>query len=171
MDGWIVRKRTRLKDYDYSQAGCYFVTICVKDMLERLGIVVVGDGVLDVPCVQLFKYGEITEKHIVAINTHYSNLSVVKHVVMPNHVHMIISIGEGVDDKRGKSIKRTSPANATIPALISSLKRFIHKECGFILFQRSYHDHIIRNDAEYKDIAEYIDNNPLRWKEDCFYPR
>lgn len=63
---------------------------------------------------------------------------------------------------------RASPPTQSIPQLVKSLKILITKEIGFSLFQRSYHDHIIRNEKEYKQIWEYIDTNPLKWEEDKY---
>ena len=58
---------------------------------------------------------------------------------------------------------------AVIPHFISTLKRFCHRDIGSHIFQRSYHDHVIRNEDDYLKIWQYIDNNPARWQEDCFY--
>ena len=65
--------------------------------------------------------------------------------------------------------KAPAPTNAVIPHLVSTLKRFCHKDIGNQIFQRSYHDHIIRNEQDYLKIWEYIGNNPAKWEEDCFY--
>ena len=162
-----VRKANRLRNYDYSQNGAYFVTICVKGRHELLGTIDVGDGVLDVPCIQLSEYGNITKKHIDAIGCHYGHVAIQESIIMPNHIHMIISINRENGTSRTPSPTQNR-ANATLPSLISTLKRFVHSECGSSLFQRSYHDHIIRNDDEYLRIAEYIKNNPATWQEDCF---
>jgi len=70
------RKKIRLYGYDYSQAGYYFLTMCVENGHEMLGKVVVGDGVLDVPFVQLSEYGIIAEKRIREIDEHYEHISI-----------------------------------------------------------------------------------------------
>ena len=62
-----------------------------------------------------------------------------------------------------------SPTNATIPRTIADFKRLVNKETGSDVFQRSYHDHIVHNEKDYGKIWDYIDTNPLKWKEDCFY--
>jgi len=100
-------------------------------------------------------------------------LTIEKYIIMPNHVHLIIALhnekdGTSRQNNDGTS-RMPSPTNALIQALVSTLKRFVHKECGFAFFQRSYHDHIIRNEAEYQKIWQYIDENPARWKEDMYY--
>lgn len=93
------RKQIRLQNYDYSENGAYFITICTKDKKQIFGRVV-GDGI-------------------------------------------------------------TTRQNEIIPKLISSLKRFTNKQCGFDIWQRSYIDHVIRNEQDYLKHREYIDNNPI----------
>lgn len=73
-----------------------------------------------------------------------------------------------IDNIYGTS-KVPSPTNDTIPHMVSTLKGFVNREVGENIFQRSYHDHIVRGEKDYQQIWEYIDNNPVRWKEDCFY--
>ncbi len=158
------RKRTRLQGYDYSQEGAYFITLCTKDKACILGKICVGDGVLDVPQVQLTKFGHTTENRISEINRVYTHLQIIKYVVMPNHIHMIVLLN-GYD---GTS-RTPSPTNAAIPQLISGFKRFVNRECGMNIFQRTYHDHIIRNEADYLRIWNYIDTNPATWEKDCFF--
>ena len=172
-----VRKNIRLHGYDYSKAGCYFITICVKGMHEMLGEIVVGDGVLDVPrytteipYVKLSEYGIITEKYIAALDKYYEYITIPKYVIMPNHIHLLVVLNNKTlaGNKHGTS-RTPSPTNAVIPSFVSTLKRFIHKDCGFVLFQRAYHDNIIRNEEEYKHIWRYIDKNPSTWAEDRYY--
>ena len=94
-----------------------------------------------------------------------------KYVVMPNHVHLIVFIkkeNEEAFDNSGASGK-PRPTNATIPKLISSIKRFSNRKAGFNLWQDSYHDHIIRDDSDYQRKWRYIDENPAKWAEDDYY--
>ena len=155
-----VRKSNRLKDYNYSQAGCYFITICVKDRQELLGRVV-GDAAFGVPSVELTATGEIVKRRIERINQ-TSNRRVDKFVIMPNHVHMLLALSDGTP-------RAASPTKAVIPQTINAFKSLTTKECGFSIWQRSFHDHIIRDEAEYQRIWQYIDENPQRWNEDCYY--
>ena len=150
------RKSNRLKGYDYSQNGAYFITICVKDKKCLLGTVVGGDAYI-APEILLTRYGKVAEKYINGINGLH------KYVIMPNHIHMILII----ENDEG-TMKASSPTQS-IPQLIKSFKGLVTKEIGFPLWQRSYHDHIIRDDSDYEAIWEYIDNNPLKWKEDKLY--
>ncbi len=158
------RKPNRLTNYDYSHPGAYFITVCTNDRAKILGRVCVGDGVLDVPQMQLTKLGQVIENRIAEINRIYSHLTIDKYVIMPNHIHMIVFI----TGENGTS-RTPSPTNKTIPRLLSTFKRFVNRECGMNIFQRSYHDHVIRNEADYLRIWNYIDTNPATWEQDCFY--
>lgn len=163
----------RLKQYDYSQNGAYFITFCTDKRRNILGKILVGDGVLDVPKIQLSPYGKIAEKYINSINNHYNDILIEKYVIMPNHIHMIISIisKEHCYEQPGTTgTSRTpSPTNSTIPMLISTYKRLVNKDIGFNIWQRSYYDHIIRTENEYLEIWQYIENNPYKWEEDDYY--
>lgn len=172
-----VRKEIRLKNYDYSRNGLYFITICTKDKIPYLceikgisaavcdgthDVLNVGDGVLDVPQRKMKEYGIFVNDQINEINSVYEKIQIIKYVIMPDHVHMIIYIFD--EDKIINGTSGTpSPTNRMIPSLISVLKRFVNKKTGFNIWQRSYYDHIIRNKKEFLEIWEYIENNPLNW--------
>ena len=161
------RKRNRLTGRDYSGDGAYFITFCVKGRYPSLGEIDeihVGDGVPDVPSVRLSDCGKYVERHIAGINKAYGSVSIVKYMIMPNHVHMIVRIHETSGTSR-----TPSPTNETIPRLVSTLKRFVNRDVGENIWQRSYHDHIIRGEADYRKIWEYIHTNPAQWKDDCFF--
>ena len=158
------RKPNRLPLFDYNTPGAYFITICVENRKCILGSVV-GGGDHDAPQVSLSRMGEIV-RHNVESSRQIANIRVDKYVIMPNHIHLILFVDAA--DPCGPS-KSPASANAVVPHYVSTLKRFCHKEIGEIIFQRSYHDHVIRGEKDYLRIWEYIDNNPARWNEDCFY--
>lgn len=159
---YVTRKQIRLKEYDYSQNGAYFITICVKDKKCLLGKIV-GGGVLDAPQNILTKYGEIADKHINRMDNFYEILSVDKYVIMPNHIHMIIMIkGDGMSGT-------PSPTNSHLSRFVGTLKRFCNREYGENIWQRSFYDHIIRGKEDYEKIWEYIDTNTFKWEEDSLY--
>ena len=142
------RKPNRLPNFDYSTPGAYFITICTenrKPILSRI----VGGGAFDAPHTQLTKPGQIVQRYILSGNR-IRGVTVDKYVIMPNHIH---------------------PTNAAVPHFISTLKRFCHRDIGREIFQRSYHDHVIRDEEDYLMIWQYIDNNPAVWQEDCFYTK
>ena len=181
------RKKNRLEKYDYSQNGAYFITICTDDrkcLLSRI----VGGGVLDAPATHLSHYGTVVERRIQEMNRVYPDVQTVKYVIMPNHVHLLVCIsrsgnraGHGPSTapagacgeqppKAALSERRTpAPTNAVIPHYVSTFKRLCNREFGKDIWQRSFHDHIIRDEAHYQLIWQYIDTNPARWQQDCFY--
>ena len=126
---------------------------------------VVGDDVLDVPHCELSDTGKTVENQIQVMSTLYSGIHIDKYIIMPNHVHIIVLI----DGENGTSRTPSPTANAVVPRFISTMKRYTNKICGASMWQRSYHDHIIRNETEYKNIWEYIDTNLLKWELDEYY--
>lgn len=165
-DRYPKRKPNRLKGYNYSQNGIYFLTVCIKDKKCILGRIV-GGGDLDAPQMILSECGMITEKYIQSVNQSYRHISVMNYVIMPNHIHLIVELYSD-NNVLGDEIT-LSPANDDIPVMVSALKKFINKETGFNIWQRSYHDHVIRNEASFNTIWDYVEENPARWKKDCFY--
>ena len=153
-----------MEGYDYGRAGYYFVTICTKNREHFFGAIVGGDvpiaphDVLIAPHIELSKIGKIVDDTIAIIPT------VDKYVIMPNHIHIIFRIPPQGDGPMG-----TSAPTKSIPMVVRFLKRDVTMACGFSVWQRGYHDHIIRNDTDYQRIWEYIDNNPAKWREDCYY--
>ena len=85
------RKSNRLKNYNYSQNGAYFITICTHNKECTLGKIV-GGGVLDTPIMYLSNFGEIVKKQIDEINSIYTDLEISKYIIMPNHIHFIIFV-------------------------------------------------------------------------------
>ena len=160
-----IRKTNRLKTYDYSENGAYFITLCTKDKKCILSHIV-GGGVLDAPLVKLTKVGCIVDHRISEMNRIYQDVQTVKYAIMPNHIHLLIHIMKS--EKSGPS-RTPAPTNHIIPQYISTLKRFCNRQAGESLFQRSYHDHVIRDQRDYDMMWQYIDTNPARWEEDCFY--
>ena len=93
------RKHPRLKNFDYSENGLYFITICIKDKSPLL-CRIVGRDVLDAPCILLSNIGKIVEKHILSINN-TKQVSVEKFVIMPNHIHLLLFIDNPDGASRG----------------------------------------------------------------------
>ena len=156
------RKRTRLNGYDYSNAGSYFITICSKDK-KPIFSRIVGVGDLDDPRVFLYRYGEIIKNNIEYMNNVYDYIEIDNYVIMPNHIHILISVyADGMS-------RSPSPTNEVIPTFVRTLKRFVNKEAGENIFQRSYNDHIIRDERDYLARWKYIENNPIKWELDELY--
>ena len=165
IDNLIKRKPTRLKDFDYSSEGAYFITVCTHNR-EKILCDIVGGDVLDAPKnTELLSCGKIVEKYINELNEFYYGINVDKYVIMPNHIHILLFVSEN-------GASRTSPPtkqHSSVSQFISTLKRFVNKEIGHNIFQRSFHDHVIRSEKDYLKIWNYIDTNPAKWESDCFY--
>ena len=164
------RRANRLPDYDYSRPGCYFVTACSKDKRHIFGTVVGGD-VLIAPRVILSHTGKVVEQIVSTMPC------VEKYVIMPNHIHLLIRIPAvspqttGTGGPMGTSAPTEGSVHrgASVPGLMRYLKRSVTRIVGQPVWQRSYHDHVIRNDADYLRIWSYIDTNPAKWREDCYF--
>ena len=148
-----VRKSPRISYYDYSKDNFYFVTICDHEKRCIFGF-----------ANQKNRFGKIAEEAVLEITRHSSSVRVDKFVVMPNHIHMILVIGCDNKDEKNPSLTQV------IGLFKSGVTREIHKTApGEKVWQRSFHDHIIRNQMDYERIWHYIDTKPVRWEKDCFY--
>ena len=178
------RKDLRLKQYDYSSAGAYFVTICIKDRKRILSDIIkpstVGVGALDdplngalddplTPQIQLTEIGKITEKYLLS-SENIPGVKIDRYVIMPDHIHIMIFLNPSDYVKRqGGSSRAPTPTNEMLPHVISTFKRFCNKEIGRNIFQRGYIEHIIRDQDDYQTRAKYIYENPIRWYYDKLY--
>jgi putative transposase len=172
------RKSIRLKGYDYTQAGAYFITICTKDRRNRFGTV--REGIM-----QMSSVGRIVQKCWNLLPVHFPNVQVDAFMVMPNHVHGIVVIlddppdfkslsrGGGVhlNTPTGGYYSHISPRSGSLSVIIRTFKAAVTTWCwrnGHTAFawQRGYYDHIIRNERSLARIREYIVSNPTRWEYD-----
>ncbi len=156
----------RWKERSYDALGAYFLTICTKQKKCLLSEIV-GDGALDVPQPRLTEIGRILEKHLLSAND-MKRVTVDHYVIMPNHLHVIVLVSEPEGDENGTS-RAPSPTNEIVPCFVSALKRLCNKEVGENIFQRSYHDHILRDRKDYDEHVKYIGENPMRWRFDDLY--
>lgn len=121
----------------------------------------VGASIARPQDVQLSQYGTIVDMAIQNITKHYAAVMVDHYVVMPNHIHLLLRI-------RGDEFGRRIPGPG-ISIVVQQCKGYVTKQIGRSIWQKLYHDHIIRGEKDYAKIWEYIDNNPVKWAEDCFY--
>ena len=157
------RKPNRIAGYDYNQNGAYFITICTMGRRPILSNISVGTpvpGCLQAPNIQLKWHGEIANKYIEQIGGFYDYLSIDKYVIMPDHIHILLRIhntnghpGTGVPTQRTSIVAR----------FVGTFKRFCNKEYGESIWQSRYYDHVIRNQQDYDEIWQYIENNPRKW--------
>ena len=149
------RKPIRLAGYDYSSVGSYHVTICTKDKKHLFWNNVGATFSRPKPEYVLSAYGRIVDEEIRKISTIYKSVEIDKYVVMPNHVHMIVSI---ISDELGRP--QVAP---TVSRIVQQFKGSVSKQIGFSVWQKGYIDHIIRCQADYGETWQYIDENPLKW--------
>ena len=141
------RKSARLKNYDYSTPGAYFVTICTKNKEHLLGTIKNGE-------MNFSKIGKVADEKILQIEKFYGNVIVDKYVIMPNHIHMIIVISEA------EGINPFPTKKYDISNIVGKFKASVSRNVGnaFMhsakntLWQTSFHDHIIRGDEDYNKI-------------------
>ena len=142
------RKSPRIPGYDYATPNYYFITICTH---EKNCIFWSGG--------KLNTFGKIAFDAAMQISAHFPGNRVDRFVVMPNHIHMILVVEPGGTD-----------ATVVIGQYKSQVSKEIHKiDPKRKIWQTSFHDHGIRNYRQYQHIREYIETNPMRWKEDCFF--
>ena len=162
MDNVPVRKRNRLENYDYSQPGAYYVTICTLGH-QPFGVINLGSGrpeAAPTSLMQLSPLGKIVEAEITRLSHIYDGVYVDSYIVMPNHVHMIIVI-------RSNS-GRAQPA-PTVSRMIQQWKGAISKKTNNPIWQKGFYDKIIRNNDDYQRIVWEIRNNPATWEQDEYY--
>ena len=187
------RHSIRLKGYDYSQAGLYFITICVQDRKCRFGKIENDEMIWN-------SLGEHANKCWLEIPEHFPNVVLHEHIVMPNHVHGIIQLtGDAVVRSRhvvtvqpdatteGTSHvmsqqpptlpfqnKFSQPIPGSISVIIQQFKSSVKRWCNqngydHFTWHSRFHDHIIRNEQSYQTISNYIINNPAKWQDDKFF--
>lgn len=152
------RKANRLANYNYSQNGAYFITICVKDKEPILSKIKFNSFYPNE--IMLSKLGTIVANEILNIEKRFDNAKILDYVIMPNHIHLIIQL-----DDCGCSLGQIIGSFKSIATLQS-------KKIGYSndkLFQRNYYDHIIRNEDDYFTKSNYIKNNPEKWLDDKYY--
>ena len=167
------RKLNRLKDYDYSKSGYYFITVCTKNREEWFGRID-GDEL------RLNEFGDIAKNFWAEITGHFKYVGIDEFSVMPNHVHGILIIEENMV---GNAYMRSHQRNAFMHSLQdrtktslskviqqykASVTRKINSLEGGLHFgwQKSFYDHVIRNDRSLDNLRQYITNNPLKWELD-----
>ena len=195
------RKTPRLKHHDYKRDGIYFVTICTHEREPILGKVIfntddnrniainVTNGsipsqneyvskpnVFITPAtVKLTAIGKFVLQTIESIANRYPGVEINKYIVMPNHIHLLIMLKQ--EQQRQGTRCRSGEAEQVISQIVSLseivrwLKIVTSKKYGKALWQRSYHDHIIRGEHDYRKIWQYIDENSQRWMFDKYYKK
>jgi len=180
-----VRKSVRLKGFDYSSPGYYFITICTYERQHLFGDIV--DKTM-----HQNDYGKIAETELLRTKEKRNYIDIEKYVIMPNHIHLLVVIKDGADITNTDTARRVptterfgQPTIKSIPTIIRAYKSAtcneIRKYVGTrravsdelpqtdTIWQDRYHEHIIRDQDEYRRIWQYIDENPAKWTEDKYY--
>ncbi len=185
------RHSIRLKGYDYSKEGLYFITICTQNMEHIFGEIIDGKMILN-------NAGKMINKIYNELEKIFPNIKLHEYIIMPNHFHCIIEIvvvgadsisarvlsdlhNNSNDKPKTRGDMESPPTITTIPNIIQTFKRYTTIEYIKMvkqnilppfdkrIWQRNYYEHIIRNEETYLKISNYIINNPLNWKEDKYY--
>lgn len=157
------RRSIRLKNYDYSSAGAYFVTVCVNERWNLFGGIENGKMALSAA-------GEVARFTWNDLTRHNANILLDEFIIMPNHMHGIIIIKDSVG-----AGSKPAPTHG-LPEIVRQFKTFSAKRInqtrkisGRSVWQRNYYEHIVRDDTDLNRIREYIVNNPVKWLEDEYY--
>lgn len=168
------RKLIRLKGYDYSQAGFYYMTICTYKRKLLFGEII--HNCRGTACCALNKYGEIVRKEWEKTSRLRNNITLDEYIVMPNHIHGIIILHESGTARRAPTGQFGKPVTGSLSTIIRSFKSAVTKRINEIrnirgtpVWQRSFYDHIIRNEKSLHKIREYILNNVIDWENDSNY--
>lgn len=166
------RKHNRLNKFDYSHPGYYFVTICTKEREKYLCEIKNQKIILN-------KFGEIVKKYWLEIPKHYQNIFLDEFAIMPNHIHGIIIIKNishvGTEYYSVPTNKKSVPTNKHYGLLSKIIKSFKHACSKYVRtnfnnysfqWQRSFYDHIVRNEKSLSFIRRYIKDNPINWNND-----
>ena len=148
------RKPTRIGNYDYSTPGAYFITMCTANR-EHIFWSPVGADIIRPENVPLSTAGKLAEQGILQMANHYENVSVDKYCIMPDHIHLILRIEPDIG---GRMV--SAP---TVSTVVGSMKRWVSKQIGRPIWQKSFYEHVIRNRQDYDEIWKYIENNPLKY--------
>ena len=162
------RKPNRLINFDYSTEGAYFITICTHQRRKILSHIRVG-AIHESPAIRLSKIGSIVEEQILQLSSRFG-IDVAKYVIMPNHIHLILVIDDLERAIRESPLQKRSILSKVIGYLKMNVSKEVHRNSpNLLIWQRSFHDHVIRDAKDYNEIATYIEANPLNWEADCFY--
>ena len=166
------RRSVRLREFDYSSVGGYFVTTCVQNRECLFGDVLDGVMVLN-------DAGRLVESVWEGLIERFSSIKLDAFVVMPNHVHFIVNIAEPAGKNEAAHGNRAGQGRApTLDRIVGAFKSIsaarinrLLSRAGRPLWQRNYYERVIRNEPELHALRDYIIYNPLKWADDSENPR
>ena len=151
-----IRKYNRLMDYDYSQGGVYFITICAKEKAALFGTIT---GEANFVRQKLSDIGIIIDNEIKGISNIYENVEIEAYVIMPNHIHMLIVLKSDGQTQFAPSISR----------IVKQFKGAITKRIGTSIWHKSFYDHIIRDEIDFIKYLQFLEADPANWLDDEYY--
>ena len=161
---YFSRRLNRLEGYDYSRPGQYFVTVCIKDKE-----CILGDVQNDIMIEN--KIGKIVRKVYSDIPNYYKNIKLDEFIIMPNHIHSIIIITKYIKNINENKKTHFGLLSKVIKSFKEATTRELKEKFSYtsLAWQRSFYDHIIRNEKSYFRIKKYIRENPENWEGDQYY--
>ena len=163
MPGHPVRKRARLPGFNYASPGAYFVTVCTHKRACILSAIEGADVILS-------PLGEVVRDTWLQLPLHFPCTEVDAFVVMPNHVHCILTLHGRGTACRAPTEAFGHPVPGSIATIVRSFKaaatraiNLLRGTPGATVWQRGYYEHIIRSPLELDRVRGYIETNPLRW--------
>ena len=164
------RKPLRLSGYDYSSTGAYFVTFGTHEKQRFLGHIPSVGAIHESPAVRLTAAGEAVERCILKLPERFPFLTLDAHVVMPNHVHLLLTFTQPEE----RAIRESPLRRSLLSKAMGYLKMNAGQEIRLLLpleqvWQRGYYDHLVRDENDYLRIWTYIETNPAKWREDVYY--
>jgi len=181
MQKLITRKQIRLKNYDYSLNGYYFITVCSMDRKNIFGEIINNeDSVGANGCwpdnnikIKLNRFGLIVDEELKNTENIRHEIKLGQYAIMPNHLHCIIIINRAASQPPLQTTSNIINRKQTLSSFVSGFKSVVTKRINILrgtpkkpVWQRSYYDHIIRSNKSLKRIREYISGNPVNWKQD-----
>ena len=167
------RQSIRLREYDYAQAGAYFITICTHNSVNLFGSVVAGLQPALSGEMQVNTFGKVVQTCWEELPAHYPHVQLDAFVVMPNHVHGIVVLVEDSVGEGSKPALATTRKRHGLPEIVRAFKTFsarrinqLYNSLGTPVWQRNYYEHVIRDLSALNRVQEYIHTNPLRWDMD-----
>ena len=151
----FIRKPNRIKGYDYSSANIYLLTICTQNREHILGVVKTGE---DTPTPELSSLGRLVEQAVLGIESHYENAALETYSILPNHIHILLRL-DATDCDNPPAVSR----------IVKQLKEYVTKQSGKNIWQRGFHDHVIRTEQDYLSAWNYVTFNPAKWETDEYY--
>ncbi len=159
-----IHKQYRMRGYDYSRNGKYFITIITKHRKKYFGNIENGKMIFS-------GIGRLVDQNFILLKSKELKILVEQHAILPDHLHMILSIENNVEEENEIYNGLHPLSKDSISLFVNHLKGHIKKSCnkeGYKEFewQARFHDRIIRDDEEYERVSLYIEHNVPNWKND-----